>query len=91
MAVKLEYHASAPNTTDVTLSEVGGGGRTLLTVTNNNTSGSYYPTVEAQDSAGAGISGVRLPIALGGAGLKVEVAQSDALIEAVVAWLLILE
>jgi hypothetical protein len=91
MGVKLDYHASAPNTTDVTLAEAGGGSRTLLTVSNNNTSGAYYPTVEAQDGTGAAVSGVRLPIALGGTALQVTVAQSNALTEAVVAWLLIVE
>jgi hypothetical protein len=91
LGVKLDYHASAPNTTDVTLSEAGGGSRTLLTVSNNNTSGAYYPTVEAQDTAGAAVSGVRLPIALGGTALQVTVAQSNALTDAVVAWLLVVE
>lgn len=88
-AVKLDYSGSAPATTDVTLSEVGGGGRTLLTVTNNNTSAAYYPTVEAQDTSGVGVSGVRWPIALGGTALKVDVAGSDPLTNAVVAWVLI--
>lgn len=82
--VHVDYHASAPGTTDVTISEAGGLGRTLLTLTNRNTDGTFYPAVAQTDGTGAAFS----PASYGlfyieGTPLKVDVAGCDALTDAV--------
>lgn len=80
-ALKVVYDEDAPNTTDVVISEAGGLGRTLLTLSNNNTSGTYYPRYPTHDSGGAAGEASDM-IALTSA-IKVEVAECDALDPAV--------
>lgn len=81
LGVKIDYHASAPATTDVTITEVGGLGQTLLTLTNVNTDGFYYPRVEVDDPTGTGL-GVYNPLMVEG-DVQVAVAGCDALTDAV--------
>ncbi len=80
-AIQVEYDPAAPATTDVTLTEVGGLGRTLLTLANNKTSGTYYPRYAVHDAVGAA-QAAREMIALTGP-LRVSVAGCDALAPAV--------
>lgn len=88
--VYLKFHASAPATTDVTITEVGGAARTLLTLTNVNTSGNYpvrIAEVGVTGTAGTGVTPFYLP----GVAIKVAVAGCNALTEAVVAFFDILQ
>lgn len=82
--IQVDYHGSAPGTTDVTISEVGGAGRTILTLTNRNTDGIFYPNVSFTDSTGSAYAtpayGAFIVV---GTTLQVSVAQCDALTDAV--------
>lgn len=83
IGVRVDYHASAPATTDVTISETDGLGQTLLTLTDNNTDGVYYPVTEICDDEGTAITGSYNMYAVEGP-LTVAVAGCDALTDAVV-------
>ena len=56
LAVHLIYDSSSASATDVTLSmlgsDYGGADATLLSISNNNTSGWYYPRTYAEDYQG---------------------------------------
>jgi hypothetical protein len=84
-AVKIDYHASAPGTTDLTLSEVDGLGRDLLVLSDNATDGIYYPRHTTHDDAGAD-AGSKTPYVIEGA-IRVALAECDALTDAVQVWL----
>lgn len=75
MSIKVTYTAQHANT-DVTITEVGGLGRTLLTLTNVNMTGTYYPNVAAQDTVGAAITGQYRPFELS-TPILVTVAQGN--------------
>lgn len=81
--LKIDYNGSAPATTDVTITEVGGLGRTVLTRANTNTDGTFNPGAQLHDSTGNGIAGAYAPLHIAGARLRVAVAESDALVPAV--------
>lgn len=60
LAVHLDYESGTNATTDVTISRATGDlipAETLLTVSNNATSGWYRPRASLVDSSGAAISG----------------------------------
>ena len=58
LALYVDYHADAPATTDLTISSPGNPASvTLLTLTNVNNDGWYYPKVQQQDSSGSAVSG----------------------------------
>lgn len=80
--VRIDYNAM-PVTTDITISEVGGLNRTLLTISNSNTDAVYYPRSVVHDAAGVAIVGGYAKIYLYGYPLQVSVAQADAGAEAV--------
>lgn len=83
-SIQLTYDAGAPAlTTDVTITEVGGSGQTLLTRTNTATNGIFYPRVPVQDTAGANIAGEYTRMFLAGSHILVTVAQCNALDPAV--------
>lgn len=92
-AVYLDYHGSAPNTTDVTISQKEGPTQTLLTVTDNATDGWKFPREQVHSNAGAGLTYdgshavAEAPPVTGK--LTVSVAQSNALTGCVTAWLYI--
>jgi hypothetical protein len=77
MSIKVAY-SSQPATTDVTISESGGLGRTILTLTNTNTTGTYNPVVALHDGTGTAIAGQYRPYTLSGVALSVLVAQGDS-------------
>lgn len=82
LATRLDFHASAPGTTDTTLSSPGGPvSVTLLTVTNSATDAWFYPTHQLDDSSGSAITGAYIPAVIHG-NLLVELAGCDALTDA---------
>ena len=82
LAARLDFHASAPGTTDTTLSSPGGPvSVTLLTVTNSATDAWFYPTHQLDDSSGSAITGAYIPAVIHG-NLLVELAGCDALTDA---------
>ena len=87
LGIHVNYHASAPATTDLDLTELAldqsTDRRTLLDLDDTNTDGMYYPAVEVQDSAGSGV-GSYWPVFIAGRYLQVALAQCDALTNAVV-------
>lgn len=90
VAVHLDYHASAPATTDVTLAEASDLVATnILSVSDANSDTVVYPTVQITDNGGTGrtYDGTRpvidyYPVA---DELTLSVAQADALTNCVVA------
>lgn len=58
LAVYIDYGA-APSTTDLVLKAIGGdlADVTVLTLTNINTDGWYYPRVQKHDNTGSAITG----------------------------------
>jgi hypothetical protein len=92
-AVYLNYAATAPGTTDVTISMPEAPEQTLLTVSNNATDGWYLPRQAVCDTAGAGLTydGTRTvnePLPVDGR-IKLTVAQSNDLTDCVTAYLYI--
>ena len=84
LAVRMDFHASAPGTTDTPLSSPGGPvAVTLLTVSNSVTDAWYYPTHQLDDSSGSAITGAYIPAVIHG-NLLTELAGSDALTDALV-------
>ena len=82
LATYLNFHASAPGTTDTTLSSPGDPvAVTLLTVTNSATDAWYYPSIQLDDNSGSAITGAYVPAIIHG-NLLVELAGSDALTDA---------
>jgi len=81
--VFLDYHASAPNTTDVTLAYTERGGN-ILAVANNATDGLYAPRQKPVDNANSAITNAhdRFPL---NQPLTISVAGSDALTACVTA------
>lgn len=51
--IRVKYEASSAAGTDVVITS---SGQTLLTLTNNNASGFYYPKVPAQDGVGTDVT-----------------------------------
>ena len=85
VAVHLNFHASAPATTDTTVKSPGNPASvTLLTVSNSATDAWYYPKVQKHDNTGAAITGDYAdPVVHGN--LSIDLAQCDALTDALVA------
>lgn len=87
--VYVDYHASAPATTDVTISEADGPARTLLTLTDTNTDADVAPRKLEQDTVGADLaSSTRYSLA---GQITVTVAGADALTNCVVVYLDVLQ
>jgi len=55
LAIYLEYAVTPNAATDVTIATVNSPVKTILTVTDNNTSGWYYPREQIQDNTGTGL------------------------------------
>ena len=88
-AVRITYHASAPATTDVNLTELSGLGRTLLIVADSNTPGVYYPRAFVHNPSGVASTTNVTRYLLVDTQLQVGVAGSNALTNAVVVTLYI--
>lgn len=78
------------NTTDITVTEVGGAGRALLTITDKNNALASYPVRVAEVNNVAVASGGFAPPALVGAQIQVALAQANAQSPAAEVWLQIL-
>lgn len=84
LAVYCDFHASAPGTTDTTISSPGDPvAVTILTITNSATDAWFYPTHQMDDSSGSAITGAYIPAIVHG-NLLVELAGCDALTDALV-------
>ena len=82
IAARFDFHASAPGTTDTTLSSPGAPvAVTLLTITNSATDAWYYPGIQLDDNSGSAITGAYIPALVHG-NLLVERAGCDALTDA---------
>ena len=78
----MDFHASAPASTDTTLSSPGDPvAVTLLTITNSATDAWYYPSIQLDDNSGSAITGAYIPAIVHG-NLLVELAGCDALTDA---------
>lgn len=90
-SIYFDFHASAPSSTDLVVTEVGGAGRTLLTLTNVNTDASYPVRIAETGVTGTAL-GTYTPFVLPvGSQIKVAVSGSNALTDCVVAWCYILQ
>ena len=90
IAVYLDFNGSAPSTTDITITAnaaaVGGPpSLALLTLTNVNSDGWYYPKVQDHNPTGSLVTGSYSDPPIHGSGLTVALAQADALTDALVA------
>ena len=84
LAVYMNFHASAPASTDTTLSSPGDPvSVTLLTETNSATDAWYYPSIQMDDNSGSAITGAYVPGLIHG-NLLTELAGCDALTDALV-------
>jgi hypothetical protein len=83
--IYLDFHASAPATTDVTISFKDRGGN-VWAASNVNTGVLVHPRAKPVDNANAAIADAHARFALSGA-LTVTLAQCDALTNAVVAYI----
>ncbi len=84
VAIYLDYHASAPSTTDLTLTSPGNpASLTVLTLSNNATDGWYYPRVQDHDNTGSAVTGSYSDPPIHG-NLQADLAQADALTDCLV-------
>jgi hypothetical protein len=89
VAVYLDYHNSAPATTDVTITSPGNpASLTILTRSNSATDGWFYPKVQDHDNVAAAVVGSYSDPPIHG-NIQIDLAQSDALTNALVATLLV--
>jgi hypothetical protein len=90
LGFRVKYHASAPATTDTTITSTLPSGyvaHPLLTLTNINTDIPYRPVMSSvYDSSNTEATDFFAPIPLTGHNITVSVAGSDALADAVIVW-----
>lgn len=84
VSIKTDYHTSAPNTTTVTYTEFGGMGQAILSLSASNTDATHYPSTVVNNASGAAVTDASRPILLTGTKVRVAVASSNALTDAVV-------
>ena len=84
----LDYHASAPATTDVTIAFSTRGGN-VLAVSNNATDALYHPRAKPVDNANTAITNAHDKFAISDT-LTISLAESDALTGAVTAYIHVL-
>ena len=82
LAGYFDFHASAPASTDTTLSSPGDPvSVTLLTITNSATDAWVYPSIQLDDNTASAVTGAYVPALIHG-NLLVELAGCDALTDA---------
>lgn len=86
LGIFLDYHASAPATTDVTIKATSPADYNILVVSNNATDGYYTPRAKPVDNANVAITNAHDEFAVAGK-VNVAVAQADALTDCVVAYI----
>jgi len=90
LAIYMDF-TSAPSTTDITVSTPSSGNVpavTILTLTNVNSDGWYYPQTQIHDNTGSAITGAYMPYTLHGS-LSVALAQADAVTDELIAYAVI--
>lgn len=55
-AVHVDYHGSAPATTDVTIAQTEAPAHTLLTLTDENSDGMWFPREQVHSNAGVALT-----------------------------------
>jgi hypothetical protein len=80
--IKVDYHASAPGTTDLTIVEATGLTRTVLSLANANTDAELYPRHGTHTNLGVSGSGEAMYIVEGA--LTIALAGCDALTNAAI-------
>lgn len=88
--IYVDYHASAPNTTVLTITESDGPARTLFTAPAGNTDRTFRPRPTEDDASGAARTTDTLQ-SVAGRKLTATVTLSNALTAAAVVWITILE
>lgn len=83
LTVVLNFHASAPATTDTTIAFADSGGN-ILVVTDSATDAVFHPRGKCVDSSNTAITNSHAPFAAA-QGVKISLAQCDALTNALVA------
>ena len=85
VAVHVNFHSSAPSTSDTTFTASGNPlAVTLLTLTNDNTDKWLYPKTQDHDNTGSVVTGSYSSPVIHNGSLTVTLAQYDALTNAVV-------
>lgn len=85
--IYIDYHASAPATTDVTIAHAGTPpGGNILVRSDSKTDGIFYPRGAACDAAASAITNSAVRISVGGS-VTVSIAQCDALTGAATVYL----
>lgn len=83
VALHLDYHASAPATTDVTVTAIGNPASvTVMTRTSSATDGWFYPKVQKHDSSASAITGDYADPVVH-SNLLIEVGEANALTDCV--------
>jgi hypothetical protein len=76
--IRVDYHADAPATTDLVVSEVGGLNQVILTLADQKTDGIWYPERDVHGDDGVAIASASALYYIDGQ-LSVSIAQCDAL------------
>jgi hypothetical protein len=84
LALAVDYHASAPATTDLTISRASGIGSNIYAKTDSKDDVEVSPRLEVVDNTGTAITGTAGRMVLADDGIKVALAGCDALTDAVV-------
>lgn len=88
----INWHASAPATSDLTITEAwDGGSKTIYSKSNAKDDVDFAPLYAAADNAGAAIAGQYATLTLVGGTITVSVAQCDALTDAAIVTLVVVE
>jgi hypothetical protein len=82
-AVTIDYHASAPATTDVTIKDGNASGATLVTIANTNTDFTLTPVGKTNKDNAWGAGTTAAGAVVFHDGIYIDVAQCDALTAAV--------
>ena len=82
LTVVLNFHASAPATTDTTIAYADSGGN-ILVVTDSATDAVLHPRAKPVDNANSAITNAHAPFA-SAQGVTVSLAQCDALTNALI-------
>jgi hypothetical protein len=92
VAIRVDWHASAPATSDITITFDTDDNHPVITnyaKTDSVTDAWVYPVVQSTDTGGTGVTWYQHPV--GDGRLKVAIAQSDALTNAAVVYVFLKE
>ena len=90
VAVHVNFHSSAPSTSDTTFTASGNPlAVVLLALTDNKTDGWFYPKTQDHDNTGSAITGSYSSPVIHNGSIAITLAQYDALTDAVVVTVLV--